>query len=67
MISKTAQADVEDMWEAGLKPTYDDIVRLNALGLTVERIKSGFALNVLPRVAFLGEAAFREPTIGADI
>jgi hypothetical protein len=67
MISKTAQADVEDMWEAGLKPTFNDIVRLNALALRVERIKSGFALNVLPRVAFLGEVAFREPTIGADI
>ena len=67
MISKTAQADIEDMWEAGLRPTFDDIVRLNALGLKVERIKSGFALNVLPRVAFLGEVALREPTVGADI
>jgi hypothetical protein len=67
MISKTAQADVEDMWEAGLKPTFDDIIRLNALALRVERIKSGFALSVLPRVAFLGEVAFREPTVGADV
>lgn len=67
MISKTAKADIEDMWEAGLKPTFDDIIRLNALALEVERTRSGFALNHLPRVAFLGEVAFREPTIGADI
>ena len=67
MISKTAKADIEDMWEAGLKPTFDDIIRLNALALEVERMRSGFALNHLPRVAFLGEVAFREPTIGADI
>jgi hypothetical protein len=67
MISKTAKADIEDMWEEGLEPTFDDIVRLNALALEVERTRSGFALNHLPRVAFLGEVAFREPTIGADI
>jgi hypothetical protein len=67
MISKTAKADIEDMWEAGLKPTFDDIIRLNALALEVERMRSGFALSHLPRVAFLGEVAFREPTIGADI
>lgn len=67
MVSKTAQADVEEMWEAGLKPTFADIIRLNALALEVERVKAGFALNELPRVAFLGNVAFREPTVGSEI
>lgn len=67
MISKSAKADIEDMWDAGLRPSFDDIIRLNALALRVERAKGGFALNTLQRVAFLGEVAFREPTIGADI
>jgi hypothetical protein len=67
MVSQRAKCDVEDMWEAGLKPSFDDIARLNALGLAVERVRSGFALNVMPRVAFLGGVAFREPTVGADV
>lgn len=67
MISKTAQADVEELWDAGLKPTFQDIIRLNALALAVERVRAGFALSTLPRVAFLGSAALREPTIGSEI
>lgn len=67
MLSKTAQADVEDMWENGLKPTFADIIRLNALALEVERKKGKFALSKLPRVAFLGDVSFREPTIGSEV
>lgn len=67
MVSKTAEADFEDLREAGLNPTFRDIIRLNALALRVESLKAQFALSELPRVAFLGEAAFREPTIGSEI
>jgi len=67
MVSKTAEADYEDMREAGLEPTFRDAVRLNALALRVEGLKAGFALSELPRVAFLGDAVFREPTIGSEI
>lgn len=67
MVSKTAEADVEDMWEAGLKPTFRDIVRLNALALEVERTQGSFALSKPSRVAFLGSVAFREPTIGSEV
>ena len=67
MVSKTAEADVEDLRDAGLNPTFRDIVRLNALALRVEGLKAGFALSELPRVAFLGDAVFREPTIGSEI
>ena len=67
MLSKTAEADFEDLREAGLNPTFRDIIRLNALALRVEGLKAQFALSELPRVAFLGDAAFREPTIGSEI
>lgn len=67
MVSKTAQADIEDMWEQGLKPTFQDIIRLNALALNVERKKAQFALSEMPRVAFLGDVVFREPTIGSEV
>lgn len=67
MVSKTAEADFEDLREAGLNPTFRDTVRLNALALRVEGLKAQFALSELPRVAFLGEATFREPTIGSEI
>lgn len=67
MVSKTAEADVEDMRDAGLEPTFRDVIRLNALALRVEGLKAGFALSELPRVAFLGDAVFREPTIGSEI
>ena len=67
MVSKTAQADVEDMWDEGLKPTFNDIIRLNALALEVERVQAGFSLSELPRVAILGNVVFHEPTIGSEI
>lgn len=67
MVSKRAEADVMDMWDAGLRPTFADIVRLNALALKVDGARGAFALGVLPRVAFLGDVAFREPTIGSEI
>ena len=67
MVSKTAEADFEDLREAGLEPTFRDIIRLNALALRVEGLKAGFALSELPRVAFLGDAAFREPTVGSEM
>lgn len=67
MVSKTAQADIEDLWEQGLKPTFADIIRLNAVALKVEHSANGMSLSDLPRVAFLGGVAFREPTIGSEI
>lgn len=50
MVSKRAEADVMDMWDAGLRPTFADIVRLNALALKVDGARGAFALGVLPRV-----------------
>lgn len=67
MVSETAKADIEDMWDNGLKPSFRDIIRLNAIALEAERARSSFAVSILPRVAFLGEVVFREPTVGHEI
>ena len=63
MVSETAKADIEDMWDAGLRPSFRDIIRLNAIALEVERARSSFAVSILPRVSFLGDVVFREPTV----
>lgn len=67
MKSKMAEEDLQEMIEDGLKPTVDDIIRLNALGLKCELSQCGGDFYALPRVAFLGRLAFREPTIGHGI
>lgn len=66
MISKLAKETIEEMWADGLKPTVEDIVRLNQLGLAAEHFKTG-GLDAIPRVARLGEMAFVEPTIAKRI
>ena len=50
-----------------MRPTFQDIIRLNALALEVERMRASFAENELPRVSFLGDAVFHEPTIGSEM
>lgn len=55
------------MWENGLKPTFADIIRLNAIALRAERGRTGESLSSMPRVAFLGGVMFREPTIGSNM
>ena len=67
MISEMAVEDLEDMREQGLDPTPADVVRLNAIGLMVERSSDCATLYTLPRVAYLGKLTFREPTIGHGI
>ena len=67
MKSEMAEADLQKMIADGLKPTIDDIIRLNALGLKCELSQGGGEFYALPRVAFLGRLAFREPTIGHGI
>ena len=63
MTSKLAKSQIE-LWEKeGLRPTFDDIVRLNDIGLKVERGSDMFSFAASPRMAFLGDAILREPTI----
>lgn len=67
MISDMAIGEIERMQKAGLKPTAEDIVRLNALGLNVEYVTRPGDLMALPRTSSLGDLYFREPTIAHDM
>ena len=67
MTSKLAAQQIEQWWKEGLKPTVDDIVLLNNLGLAVERGSDMFSFSACPRVAFLGDNILREPTVAKRI
>ena len=68
MVSDTAMSDINKLVAEGLKPTPQDIIRLNALALKIERHEScAMSLFNLPRVAFLGNIILREPTLGHEI
>lgn len=63
MISHIAKETIEQFKAEGLDPTFDDYIRLNALGLKVERGETAADLAALPRMAFLGDLILWEPTI----
>lgn len=72
MVSKCAEADIQEMWEAGLHPTVADIIRLNALALKRERCaRPDDSIFYARRCAFLGhgdgQVVFREPCLGHEI
>ncbi len=63
MTSKLAKSQIEEWWREGLKPTVDDIILINNLGLEVERGSDMFSFSACPRLAFLGDNILREPTV----
>ena len=63
MTSKLAQAQIEKWWSEGLHPSVNDIVRVNDLGLAVERGVDMFDFSSCPRAAFLGDRVLWEPTL----
>lgn len=63
MTSKMAQQQIELWWKEGLKPTVEDIVLLNNLGLQIEKGSDMFSFSACPRIAFLGDNILREPTV----
>ena len=67
MVSPTAISDIKAAISSGVPLTPEDIIRLNALGLRHDYSKSGAAMRIMPRLAWLGDVAFREPTIGHEI
>ena len=67
MVSKLAKATIEKWWSEGLRPTVEQIVRLNALGLKVESGSDVWNFAACPRVAFLGDWTLFEPTVGKRI
>ena len=66
MVSELAREDMEALISEGYTLLPSEVVRLNALGLAVER-RPDFRLSTLPRVALCGGVLFREPTIAQDI
>lgn len=67
MISKTAIEDIEALRADGIDVPPREVVRLNVLGLRVERGPDSPDVFAAPRVAFLGDVVLREPPLGADM
>lgn len=67
MISKYAISIIEEMKDKGYDLTPQEIIRLNALGLKVDRGLDDNPLYLSRRCAFLAGLILREPTIGHSI
>ena len=66
MVSKLAEEDIEALLDEGCVIHPSDIIRLNALGLKIEK-RPDFRLSTLPRVALCGGVLFVQPTIEQDM
>ena len=67
MISKMAMADIEALRADGSDVPPREVVRLNALGLRVERGPESAEMFAAPRVAFVGDVVIREPSLGTEM
>lgn len=67
MISKMAMEDIAALRADGIDVPPREVVRLNVLGLRVERGAESPDVFAAPRVAFLGDVVLREPPLGADM
>lgn len=63
MRSDYAMGEIARLEKKGYRLTPEDIIRLNGLGLKIERSAKCGTLYEMPRVAYLGQLSFREPTI----
>lgn len=59
--------DIEALRADGIDVPPREVVRLNVFGLRVEHGPESPDVSAAPRVAFLGDAVLREPTLGADM
>lgn len=66
MVSKLAMEDIESLMEEGCVVRPSDVIRLNALGLKLEK-RPDFRMSTLPRVAMCGDVRFVQPTIEQDM
>lgn len=67
MVSESAIEDIERLAGEGIHLSPREVVRLNALGLRMERPKNpAEMLFYAPRVAFLGGVHIHEPTLGHE-
>lgn len=67
MISETAMSDIARLRADGIDVPPREVVRLNALGLKLERGADSPEVYAAPRVAFLHGVVFNEPTLGAEM
>ena len=67
MLSKMAMEDIAALRADGIDVPPREVVRLNALGLRVERGPLTWTAFAAPRVAFLGDHVLYEPTLGAEM
>jgi len=67
MTSSMALADIATLQAKGLRPTPEDIIRLNGLGLAVERAGNPDAANNAPRLVWLCNVAIYEPTLQVEL
>ena len=67
MVSKMAMDEIDSLAAEGIKLTPQEIIRLNAFGLKVEKGVDAAEQFALPRFATLGNLTLRQPTIGSEI
>lgn len=67
MTSSMALADIAELQAKGLRPTPEEIIRLNGLGLAVERAGDPDAANNAPRIVWLCNVAIHEPTLQVEL
>jgi hypothetical protein len=66
MCSELAIEDIQALLDEGCIVHPEDVIRLNALGLRLQK-RPDFRFSNLPRVAMCGEVRFSQPTIEQDI
>lgn len=66
MVSEMAREDIEGLMAEGCVVHPSDVVRLNALGLKLEKLPD-FRLAAMPRIAVIGDVVLRQPTIAQDM
>lgn len=67
MVSLLAIEDIAQLRADGVDVPPREVIRLNALGLKVERGTESADVAAAPRVAFLSGVVFSEPTLGAEM
>lgn len=66
MTSNLAIEDIEALIDEGCVVHPSDVIRLNALGLKIEK-RPDFRFSTLPRVALCGDVRFVQPNIEQDM
>ena len=66
MVSELAREDIEALLDEGCIVRPEDVIRLNALGLKLEK-RPDFRLATLPRIALCGDTTFVQPTIEQEL